>query len=93
MAFRISETLLATRAQLIYPSSALLAIDGHPHRWEVAEVILGLVAHHLRNTAHEFPHNIDLIDRKFSKRCVEMLELHTLFSRPADHGQGTCTGR
>ncbi|ODM19224.1 hypothetical protein SI65_05841 [Aspergillus cristatus] len=31
---------LTTRTQLIYPSGAQLAVDGHPHRWKVAEVIL-----------------------------------------------------
>lgn len=38
---------LATKTQLIYPSGAQLAVDGHPHRWKVAETILSLVAHHL----------------------------------------------
>lgn len=54
---------LATRTQLIYPSGAQLAVDGHPHRWKVAEVILGLVAHHLRDLAQEFPQSIDVIER------------------------------
>lgn len=54
---------LATKTQLIYPSGAQLAVDGHPHRWKVAETILGLVAHHLRDLAQEFPQSIDVIER------------------------------
>ncbi|KAL4784729.1 hypothetical protein BJX76DRAFT_356715 [Aspergillus varians] len=54
---------LATRTQLIYPSGAQLAVDGHPHRWKVIETILGMVAHHLRDLAQEFPQSIDVIER------------------------------
>ena len=54
---------LATKTQLIYPSGAQLAVDGHPHRWKVAETILSLVAHHLRDLAQKFPQSIDVIDR------------------------------
>lgn len=54
---------LAAKTQLIYPSGTQLAVDGHPHRWKVAETVLGLVAHHLRNLAQEFPQSIDVIDR------------------------------
>ena len=54
---------LATKTQLIYPSGAQLAVDGHPHRWKVAETILSLVAHHLRDLAQKFPQSIDVKDR------------------------------
>lgn len=58
---------LATNTQLIYPSGAQLAVDGHPHRWKVAETILGLVAHHLRDLAQEFPQSIDVIEREVTE--------------------------
>lgn len=58
---------LATKTQLIYPSGAQLAVDGHPHRWKIAEVILGLVAHHLRDLAQEFPQSIDVVEREIAE--------------------------
>lgn len=58
---------LATKTQLIYPSGAQLPIDGHPHRWKVSEIVLGLVSHHLRELAREFPKSIDIIERKISE--------------------------
>ena len=58
---------LATKTQLIYPSGAQLPIDGHPHRWKVGEIILGLVSYHLRELAKEFPKSIDIIERKISE--------------------------
>lgn len=58
---------LATRTQLVYPSGAQLAVDGHPHRWRVSEAILSLVAHHLRDMRRYFPQSIDVIERGISE--------------------------
>ncbi|KAL4873947.1 hypothetical protein BDV12DRAFT_191814 [Aspergillus spectabilis] len=54
---------LAVKTQLIYPGGAQLAVDGHPDRWEVAMTILGLVAHHVRELAREYPQSIDIVER------------------------------
>jgi len=61
--------------------------------WKVAEAILGLVARHLRDSAHDVPHSIDLIEGASSKTCDEVLHLLTVFWEPADHGQAMCMGR
>lgn len=54
---------LAVRTQLIYPSGSQLTVDGHPNRWEVTMTILGLVAHHLRDLARDYPQSIDVMER------------------------------
>ncbi|KAI9772802.1 MAG: hypothetical protein M1839_002303 [Geoglossum umbratile] len=55
--------MLAVKTQLIYPSGSQLTVDGHPHRWETAQVLLNLVESHLRNLQHDFPHSIELVER------------------------------
>ncbi|KAL2868108.1 uncharacterized protein BJX67DRAFT_387489 [Aspergillus lucknowensis] len=54
---------LAVKTQLIYPGGAQLAVDGHPNRWEVAMTVLGLVAHHLKDLARDYPQSIDILER------------------------------
>jgi len=56
-----SDYTLATRTQLIYPSGAQVAVDGHPHRWLVAEAILQLVESHLHGLESSFPHSIEVV--------------------------------
>ena len=41
------DNILALRTQLIYPSGTQRTVDGHPHRWEVSESLLGRVELHL----------------------------------------------
>lgn len=57
------DNILALRTQLIYPSGSQKTIDGHPHRWEVAEVLLGLVNGHLHHLQHTYPRSIEVIRR------------------------------
>lgn len=58
-----SDHTLAVKTQLIYPSGSQMAIDGHPHRWLVAEQILHMVDMHLHDLAYSFPHSIEVVRR------------------------------
>ena len=58
-----SDVTLAVRTQLIYPSGSQKAVDGHPHRWETAEALLGLVEGHLWNLQCDFPQSIEVARR------------------------------
>ena len=51
---------LAVRTQLIYPSGSQTVVDGHPHRWEIAEELLKLTESHLRSLGNEFPRSLDV---------------------------------
>ncbi|KAM5341666.1 hypothetical protein ACJ41O_014697 [Fusarium nematophilum] len=59
-----SDYTLAVRTQLIYPSGSQMTVDGHPHRWQVAETILRLVDGHMFGLPHDFPHSISVIRRR-----------------------------
>ncbi|GKU02701.1 hypothetical protein FLAG1_04886 [Fusarium langsethiae] len=59
-----SDYTLAVRTQLIYPSGSQTTVDGHPHRWLVAEAVLRLVDNHLYDLSNVFPHSISVIRRK-----------------------------
>lgn len=54
---------LAVKTQLIYPSGSQMAVDGHPHRWLIAEQILSLVDMHLHDLSASFPHSIEVVRR------------------------------
>ncbi|KPM43238.1 hypothetical protein AK830_g3340 [Neonectria ditissima] len=41
-----SDLTLSSKTQLIYPSGEPVIVDGHPHRWEVAQDLLSLVEDH-----------------------------------------------
>ncbi|KAK7415019.1 hypothetical protein QQZ08_012459 [Neonectria magnoliae] len=41
-----SDLTLSSKTQLIYPSGSPVIVDGHPHRWEVAQDLLSLVEGH-----------------------------------------------
>ncbi|KAF6522392.1 hypothetical protein HZS61_013920 [Fusarium oxysporum f. sp. conglutinans] len=58
-----SDYTLAVRTQLIYPSGAQTTVDGHPHRWLVAEAVMRLVDNHLYGLSRSFPHSISVIRR------------------------------
>jgi hypothetical protein len=58
---------LAVKTQLIYPSGAQLAVDGHPDRWGVIMIVLGLVVHHLVDLAHDFPQSIDVMQHTYTE--------------------------
>ncbi|KAI0003525.1 hypothetical protein F4779DRAFT_621832 [Xylariaceae sp. FL0662B] len=58
-----SDHTLAVKTQLIYPSGSQMSVDGHPHRWLMAEQILHLVDMHLYDLALGFPHSIEVVRR------------------------------
>lgn len=58
-----SDFTLAPKTQLIYTSGSQLMVDGHPHRWETIQAVLGLVKHHLPDLARDFPRSIDIVER------------------------------
>ena len=58
-----SDFTLAVRTQLIYPSGSQMTVDGHPHRWWVAEALLRLVDGHLWNLQQDFPQSIEVVRR------------------------------
>lgn len=57
------DNILALRTQLIYPSGAQKVVDGHPHRWEVAEELLTRIDGHLFNLQKAYPRSIEVIRR------------------------------
>ena len=75
-----SDFTLAVRTQLVYPSGSQATVDGHPHRWETAEVLLRLVEGHLPNLQEQFPQSLEVIRRPlggfpvifFLRRYVEI---------------------
>lgn len=54
---------LSTRTQLIYPSGTQATVDGHPHRWEIAQKLLHAVEGHLWNLNLDFPDSIEVVHR------------------------------
>ncbi|OJJ45284.1 hypothetical protein ASPZODRAFT_99177 [Penicilliopsis zonata CBS 506.65] len=55
---------LSARTQLVYPSGTQATVDGHPHRWEVAETLLHAVESHLWNLHEQYPYSIDVVHRR-----------------------------
>jgi hypothetical protein len=58
-----SDVSLAVKTQLIYPSGKQTTVDGHPHRWKVAQSLLSLVKDHLPELEARFPRNIEVLER------------------------------
>ena len=54
---------LAVRTQLIYPSGPQTTIDGHPHRWEIAESMLTLTDSHIWGLRERFPQSLEVVRR------------------------------
>lgn len=80
-----SDHILAVRTQLIYPSGGQAALDGHPHRWLVAEMLLSQVQSHLRMLKRRFPRSLEVVWRQgafpfvfFLRADVEEELLHRL---------------
>lgn len=84
---------LAVKTQLIYPSGHQLTVDGHPHRWHVAQALLSLVKDHLGDLRVKFPRSIEVIRREDGYPMVHFLrqdvekELHERIV------QDICNGR
>ncbi|OAA59813.1 hypothetical protein SPI_06011 [Niveomyces insectorum RCEF 264] len=58
-----SDFTLAVQTQLVYPSGQLTAVDGAPHRWQLAQSLLALVEDNLRRLSAMFPHSIQFLQR------------------------------
>jgi hypothetical protein len=58
-----SDYTLAVRTQLIYPSGGQTTVDGHPHRWLVAQALLKNVRAHLRSLKWSYPRSIEVVHR------------------------------
>ena len=69
-----SDFTLAAKTQLIYPSGAQIAVDGHPHRWEVAQMLLSLGEDHLPELQREFPQSIEVTKRPSGFPMVHFLQ-------------------
>jgi len=54
-----SDFTLAVKTQLIYPSGAQKTVDGHPHRWHVAQALLQFVESHVAELRQKFPHGFE----------------------------------
>jgi hypothetical protein len=58
------DNILALRTKLIYPSGSQQTVDGHPHRWEVAQSLLARVELKLHALARDYPRSIEIIWRE-----------------------------
>ncbi len=65
---------LSIKTQLNYPSGPETAVDGHPFRWQVAEELLGLVAHHILILRKRFWTSVKAIERSGSFPTMHFLK-------------------
>ncbi|RYP29500.1 hypothetical protein DL767_006690 [Monosporascus sp. MG133] len=65
---------LSVKTQLNYPSGAEMTVDGHPFRWQVAQELLALAAHHVAILRHKFPASIEVLERSGSFPMVHFLK-------------------
>ncbi|KAH8656605.1 hypothetical protein BGZ60DRAFT_384977 [Tricladium varicosporioides] len=68
-----SDFTLAVKTQLIYPSGPQISVDGHPHRWEVAQIMLSLVEDHLPGLQRDFPQSIEVVKRPGGFPMIHLL--------------------
>jgi hypothetical protein len=59
-----SDVTLAVRTQLIYPSGTQQTVDGHPHRWEIPQILLSLVERNMEDLEREYPQSIEVVRRQ-----------------------------
>jgi hypothetical protein len=88
-----SDVTLAVKTQLIYPSGEQKTVDGHPHRWQVAQSLLSLVKDHLPELRRLFPRSIEIIERSHGYPMIFFLQSDVeedLHRRIIDE---ICTGR
>ncbi len=69
-----SDFTLAVKTQLIYPSGPQTSVDGHPRRWEVAQILLSLVEDHLPDLQRDFPRSIEVVKRSRGFPMVHFLK-------------------
>ena len=79
------DVTLAVRTQLIYPSGSLNTLDGHPHRWQTAETLLGLITGHLWSLQERYPRGIEV-----HYRLGGGFPVIYLLRREAEEGLLTC---
>ncbi|KAK8065726.1 hypothetical protein PG997_012473 [Apiospora hydei] len=70
-----SDFTLAVKTQLIYPSGSQEALDGHPHRWLIAQNILDLVEEQLIYVEHRHPKGVTFIRRGDTYPTVHFLNV------------------
>ncbi|KAI1274441.1 hypothetical protein F5Y07DRAFT_410255 [Xylaria sp. FL0933] len=68
---------LSVRTQLNYPSGLEMAVDFSPHRWQVAQELLGLISGHLRELQRRYPRGIQVTSREDSFPSVQFLRADT----------------
>lgn len=69
-----SDVTLAVKTQLIYPSGPQISVDGHPHRWEVAQMLLSMVRDHLLDLQRSFPRSIEIVERTHGFPMMHFLQ-------------------
>ncbi|KAK8035096.1 hypothetical protein PG993_010091 [Apiospora rasikravindrae] len=72
-----SDFTLSVKTQLIYPSGSQEALDGHPHRWLIAQNILALVEDCLIDVKYRHPKGITAIRRGNVYPTVHFLNVQT----------------
>lgn len=58
-----SDFTLSTKTQLIYPSGAQAAVDGHPQRWKVAQDLLARIVCHIEELVQRFNGDVLVVAR------------------------------
>ncbi|KAH7117537.1 hypothetical protein B0J11DRAFT_493133 [Dendryphion nanum] len=69
-----SDITLAVKTQLIYPSGPQVSVDGHPHRWKLAQMVLSLTLDHLPELSRIFPRSIEVINRDHGFPMIYFLQ-------------------
>lgn len=88
-----SDVSLAVKTQLIYPSGKQIAVDGHPHRWQVTQSLLELVKDHLPELQRKFPQSIEVIERSQGYPMVYILKTDVEEDLHRRIVEEVCTGR
>ncbi|KAK3947939.1 hypothetical protein QBC32DRAFT_382607 [Pseudoneurospora amorphoporcata] len=70
-----SDVTLAVKTQLIYPSGTEKPVDGHPHRWHVAQALLGLVEAHVPDLRQRFGRRIEVENQGSTFPRIHILDV------------------
>ncbi|KAI1495818.1 hypothetical protein F5X99DRAFT_422623 [Biscogniauxia marginata] len=65
---------LSVKTQLNYPGGEEAPVDGHPYRWQVAEGLLALAAHHVPTLRKLYPGSIEVLERAGSFPMVRFVK-------------------
>jgi hypothetical protein len=88
-----SDVSLAVKTQLIYPSGKQSTVDGHPHRWQVAQSLLALVRDHLPELQRKYPKKVEVIQRGSGYPMICILQEDVEEYLQQRIVQDICTGR